>query len=37
MPWSVNSIKNEWISFRQGTLHEDVVDQAVSQLREYIE
>ena len=37
MPWSVNSIKSEWISFPQGKLQEDVVEQTVAQLREYIE
>jgi mRNA interferase MazF len=37
MPWSVNSIKSEWISYRQGTLHEDIIDQAVAQLKKYIE
>ena len=37
MPWSVNSIKSDWISFRQGRLNENIVDQAVAQLREYIE
>jgi hypothetical protein len=37
MPWSVNSIKSEWISFQQGTLQEDIVEQTVAQLREYIE
>jgi hypothetical protein len=37
MPWSVNSIKSEWISFLQGKLQEDVVEQTVAQLREYIE
>lgn len=37
LPWSVISIKTEWIAYRQGTLHEDVVDQAVAQLQEYIE
>lgn len=37
MPWSVHSVKEEWISYRQGTLTQDIVDQAVAQLREYIE
>lgn len=37
MPWSVNSVKSEWLSYRQGTLTEDIVDQAVAQLREYVE
>lgn len=37
MPWSVNSIKDEWITFRQGTLSDDIVEQAVAQLNEYIE
>lgn len=37
MPWSVNSVKHEWIDFRQGTLESDIVNQAVSTLIEYIE
>ncbi len=37
MPWSVNSIKSKWISFHQGTVQEDIVDQTVAQLKEYIE
>jgi mRNA interferase MazF len=37
MPWSVNSLKREWITAEQGTLHQTVVDQAVDQLRRYVE
>jgi len=37
MPWSVNFIKSEWISFHQGKLQEDVVEQTVAQLKGYIE
>lgn len=37
MPWSVNSIRNEWIDYRQGALREDVVERAVSQLVAYVE
>lgn len=37
MPWSVNSVKREWIDFRQGTLYEDIVDRAVTQLMDHIE
>ena len=37
MPWSVNSVKSDWIGHRQGTLYEDIVDQAVTQLKQYIE
>ena len=29
MPWSVNAAKTEWIDYRQGTLCEDIVEQAV--------
>jgi mRNA interferase MazF len=36
MPWSVNSVKDEWIDYRQGTLREDVVVQAVEQLVDYV-
>ena len=37
MPWSVNSIKTEWIDYRQGTLRENVVAEAVAQLIDYVE
>jgi hypothetical protein len=37
MPWSVNLIKHEWITERQGTLQETTVDRAVAQLIAYIE
>lgn len=37
MPWSVNSIKTEWISYRQGKLRDDIVDRAVSQFVSYLE
>ncbi|PSQ46901.1 growth inhibitor [Halobacteriales archaeon SW_6_65_15] len=37
MPWSVNTIKNEWIDYRQGALREDVVEQAVAHVVEYID
>lgn len=37
MPWSVNSMKREWIDYRQGTLHEDIVERAVTQLVNYVE
>ena len=37
MPWSVNSVKREWITERQGTLRETTVDRAVAQLLEYVE
>lgn len=37
MPWSVNSVKTEWITDWQGRLTEEIVDQAVAQLREYVE
>lgn len=37
MPWSVNSIKAEWIDYRQGALREDVVAEAVAQLTDYVE
>lgn len=36
MPWSVNSVKGEWINYRQGTLQEAVVDRAVTQLVDYV-
>ena len=36
MPWSVNAIKTQWIDYYQGTLHEDVVDEAVVRLVDYI-
>lgn len=37
MPWSVNSVKRDWIEYRQGTLRSDIVDRAVTQLIAYIE
>lgn len=37
MPWSVTSVRSEWIEYRQGTLREDIVAQAVTQLVAYIE
>jgi len=37
MPWSVNSVKSEWIDHRQGTLRADVVEEAVAQLAGYVE
>jgi hypothetical protein len=37
MPWSVNAVKSEWIAYRQGTLHKDVVDRAVDRVVSYIE
>lgn len=36
MPWSVNSVKDEWIDYYQGTLYEEVVDQATAQLVDYV-
>lgn len=36
MPWSVTSVKTEWISYRQGTLHEEIVDRAVTRLLRYV-
>lgn len=37
MPWSVNSLKHEWIEFRQGALSDDVVGRAVEQFVQYVE
>ncbi|AQL42310.1 growth inhibitor [Halorientalis sp. IM1011] len=37
MPWSVNSIKTEWIEFHQGRLPSDLVDRAVDQLISYVQ
>ncbi|WP_433634792.1 type II toxin-antitoxin system PemK/MazF family toxin [Halomicrococcus sp. NG-SE-24] len=37
MPWSVNSVKSEWINYWQGTLHDKIVDRAITQLQQYIE
>jgi hypothetical protein len=36
MPWSVSAIKSEWMDYRQGTLREDVVDQAVDCIVAYL-
>lgn len=36
MPWSVNSIKPEWIDYRQGALCDSTVEKAVSRLTDYI-
>lgn len=36
MPWSITSVKSDWIDHRQGTLRGDIVDRAVTQLIEYI-
>jgi hypothetical protein len=36
MPWSVNAIRREWVSYRQGTLHEDVVNRAVDRVVTYL-
>lgn len=36
MPWSVNSVRDEWIDYRQGSLRRDVVEQAVGELIQYI-
>lgn len=37
MPWSVSSLKREWIEFRQGTLRDEIVARAVSQFVQYVE
>jgi len=37
MPWSVNSVKREWITGQQGTLREPIVDRAVAQLLTYVQ
>lgn len=37
MPWSVNAIQTDWIDFRQGTLRENVVKQAVDKLVAYVQ
>lgn len=37
MPWSVNSVKYEWVDYRQGSLQATVVHRAVSQLVDYLE
>lgn len=37
MPWSVTSVKREWIDYPQGTLTAASVDRAVSRLIAYIE
>jgi mRNA-degrading endonuclease toxin of MazEF toxin-antitoxin module len=36
MPWSVNAVRTEWVNYRQGTLHEDVVDRAVERVVTYL-
>lgn len=36
MPWSVTSVKEEWVDYQQGTLRESTVDRAVSELLGYI-
>ncbi len=37
MPWSVNSVRNEWVDYRQGTLSDDVTRAAIDQLLGYVE
>jgi len=37
MPWSVNSVRNEWIHYRQGTIRPETVTRAVAHLTEYID
>lgn len=37
MPWSVNTIKREWIEYHQGTLRDEVVGEAVAQLVSYVD
>lgn len=36
MPWSVNAVRTEWVNYRQGTLHEDVVDRAAERVVTYL-
>lgn len=35
VPWSVHTVQDAWISFYQGTLHDDVVSQAIERLIGY--
>lgn len=37
MPWSVNAVKSEWMDYRQGTLRENIVDQAVDCVVAYLQ
>lgn len=36
MPWSVNSVKDEWTEFRQGTLRDGVVERAAAEFTRYV-
>ena len=37
VPWSVNTVKDEWVNFRQGAVADDVVARAVSEFVGYVE